>query len=174
MFCLNCLSEYESYVRVISLACWKLVKGRIIGVCEGGFTEKYGLKWSLFIHLKYAEIAVSGHLGGLKYQKFSGALPLNPVGGLTASSKPQLFCSLASLGRPTPCCPRSRVSGKGFWYWRMALLWATYAGHFIDYYTNHLTHAVIRIYLSVYGKNNNNTVVTRIVRTSVVREVKWT
>ena len=36
----------------------------------------------------------------------------------------------------------------------MALLWATYAGHFIDYYTNHLTHAVIRIYLSVYGKNN--------------------
>ena len=32
-----------------------------------------------FIHLKYAEIAVSGHLEGLKYQKFSGALPLNPV-----------------------------------------------------------------------------------------------
>ena len=36
----------------------------------------------------------------------------------------------------------------------MSLLWPTYTGHFIDYYVNHLTHAVIRIYLSVYGKNN--------------------
>ena len=60
------------------------------------------------IHWKHAGIAISGHLEGLKSSKFSGAPPLNPVGGggLTAPPKPSCWLprsirSLDSLGSPS-------------------------------------------------------------------------
>ena len=51
------------------------------------------LKCSLIIHWKHAGIAISGHLEGLKSQKFLGSFPRPPLGRAYGAPKPSSCCS---------------------------------------------------------------------------------